>query len=173
MGRLLVREARIEDARGIAEVRVDGWQAAYRGLIPDAYLDGMCVDTNEERTKRWLANPLDSVSFVCAEDEKIVGWTTVHFPGRDKDLDRSVAELSACYARRSVWGRGVGFQLWNAARHTLQNLGAREMSLWVLRGNSVGIQFYERQGLTFDGATKTETLMPGIELTELRMRCVL
>src|SRR5262249_43523746 len=36
---LIIRQARATDAIAIARVRVAAWRAAYRGLIPDSYLD--------------------------------------------------------------------------------------------------------------------------------------
>ena len=39
-----IRAAVAADARGIAEVHVRSWQAAYRGQIPDSVLAGLSVD---------------------------------------------------------------------------------------------------------------------------------
>ena len=38
---LTVRRATPEDAAGVAGVHVRSWQVAYRGLLPDDYLDGL------------------------------------------------------------------------------------------------------------------------------------
>jgi hypothetical protein len=46
----IVRPARAEDAGQIALVHVRSWQGAYRGLIPQAFLDGLDV---AERTRTW------------------------------------------------------------------------------------------------------------------------
>jgi hypothetical protein len=43
-----IRAATISDAYGIAEIQVAGWQAAYRGLMPDSLLDGLSVPKREE-----------------------------------------------------------------------------------------------------------------------------
>ena len=50
MNALEIRLATDADARGIARVRVSGWQSAYRGLIPDEYLDRMDVSEYTQRT---------------------------------------------------------------------------------------------------------------------------
>ncbi len=50
MDNIIVRKAKIEDATGIAEVHVLTWQCAYRGQIPDSYLDGLSI---EKRTEGW------------------------------------------------------------------------------------------------------------------------
>ncbi len=36
-----IRRATAQDAAAIARVRIDAWRVTYRGMIPDAYLDGM------------------------------------------------------------------------------------------------------------------------------------
>ena len=38
---ITIRPATAADAAQIARVRVDCWRSTYRGLVPDAYLDGM------------------------------------------------------------------------------------------------------------------------------------
>jgi hypothetical protein len=45
-----VRRARVGDERAIADVHVRTWQAAYRGQVPDAFLDGLSI---ERRTQAW------------------------------------------------------------------------------------------------------------------------
>ena len=37
----LIRAVRPGDARPIAEAHVQSWQATYRGLLPDSYLQGL------------------------------------------------------------------------------------------------------------------------------------
>jgi hypothetical protein len=41
MVEIQLRRATPEDAAALAAVEVSCWRAAYRGLIPDAYLDGL------------------------------------------------------------------------------------------------------------------------------------
>ena len=41
---MIVRDAELRDARGIAEVHVRSWQAAYAGIIPDEELARLSVD---------------------------------------------------------------------------------------------------------------------------------
>jgi len=59
--------------------------------------------------------------------------------------------------------------MWAIALDTLARKETRSVSLWVLEGNQRAIHFYERQGFDFDGSVKVETLMPDVELRELRM----
>jgi hypothetical protein len=50
MGVMDIRTARMQDVPEIAAVHVRSWQAAYRGLLPQAYLDGLDPG---QRTGQW------------------------------------------------------------------------------------------------------------------------
>ena len=38
MDSLIIREAQLKDAAGIAKVQVETWQTAYKGQMPESYL---------------------------------------------------------------------------------------------------------------------------------------
>jgi hypothetical protein len=42
-----IRPAAIHDAPAIAEVRVESYKSAYRGIFPDALLNGLSVEERE------------------------------------------------------------------------------------------------------------------------------
>jgi GNAT superfamily N-acetyltransferase len=73
-----VRRARVEDAGGIARVSVRGWQSAYRGLVPDAYLDALDV---EERRERWRERLEGGVCAFVVEQHGIAGYCRIDPPG--------------------------------------------------------------------------------------------
>ena len=97
---VIVRVAAAADAPAIARVRIDAWRSTYRGMIPDAYLDGMSVDESEAHWRRILqAAPGRFSVFVAAEGDTVVGFAAGHMldpPTLDSD-----AELSAIYLPRS------------------------------------------------------------------------
>jgi len=49
-GAVTVRHAAVGDAPALGRVHVRAWQAAYRGQMPDDYLDGL---RPEEREAGW------------------------------------------------------------------------------------------------------------------------
>jgi hypothetical protein len=51
MSGIAIRRARPADAPAIARVRIDSWRSTYRGIMPDAYLDGMQVEAS---TALWI-----------------------------------------------------------------------------------------------------------------------
>src|SRR3954451_24941237 len=61
-----VRIATVADAAAVEAVRPRGWRAAYRGIVPDAYLDSMAVQP--ERRAALIADAGRATTLV-AEDE--------------------------------------------------------------------------------------------------------
>jgi ribosomal protein S18 acetylase RimI-like enzyme len=166
----MIRRATVNDARAIAEVHVKSWQAAYRGLLPEDFLQNLSVFRREEQWRRGLQNP-EQVMLVY-EQEGIVAFCGFA-PSRD-DVDKTrIAELGTIYALESAWGQGIGKALWQEAIKLMREKGFTEVTLWVLEGNERAIKFYERQGITFDGKTKTEKMNENLELHELRYRMTL
>ncbi len=142
---MAVRPATAADVRAADAVRVAGWKAAYRDLVPQAYLDRLMVT---DARVAWLTDRLedqDAQTLVAVEGKAVVGMA-VHGPGRDPDLP-GLRELYALYVHPSHWRRGTGTEL-------LAACGPVDM-LWVLEGNERGRAFYERHGFRPDGTAKT------------------
>jgi ribosomal protein S18 acetylase RimI-like enzyme len=159
---MIVRRATQADALAIATVHVRSWQAAYRGLLPQDYLDSL---EPHRRLGQW-----ESVLAVTAwpstgtlvlvdsgapiEREAVAGFASIS-PTRDDDDDpTSVGELQMLYLDPGVWRRGGGSTLLQAAQGQLGRAGFHGASAWVLETNAGARTFYERHHWRFDGATK-------------------
>lgn len=152
---LVVREAIPDDAEAIARVHVGTWQSAYRGQIPDEYLDGLSVRERGEVWRRILATSgRDEVNWVAERDGAIVGFAGAG-TSRDSDGRERTGELFAIYVLADHWGAGVGGALMEKAIGWLR-AGYRSATLWVLATNERAQRFYRRWGWTADGATKED-----------------
>jgi GNAT superfamily N-acetyltransferase len=163
-----VRRAAPADAAAVARVHVRAWQGAYRGLLPDAFLDGLpaTLSRREAAWGRILADPEQAV-WVYPVAAEVAAFASVG-PCRDDDKDpASVAELTALYALPEVWGQGVGRALWGAVLEHSRATGYREIALWVLTENARARRFYEAAGFRPDGHTKLEE-RAGFTLHETR-----
>lgn len=170
-----IRRALADDALGVATVHVRSWQAAYRGLMPDVYLDQLDV---ERRRAGWERNIADtewprSGTLVATEaNGNVVGFANIG-PARDGDGDPLViGELAAIYLLPEAWGSGVGRRLMLAAVNVLRDAGYAEAILWVLEGNERAQRFYEIGGWQLDGVTK-DVVIADVPLPEVRYRLVL
>lgn len=173
-GVVMVRRAVPGDEQAVAGVHVDSWQVAYRGLIPDAYLDGL---DPVERAKRYAfgTDGADTpLTTVAVDQEGICGFATVG-PARDPDSE-GVGELYAIYVDPRRWGRGAGQALLVAARRLLAERGYGEAALWVLFGNCRAERFYRADGWRPDGSRRQQKIgvswgpHGGVVVDEVRYR---
>jgi ribosomal protein S18 acetylase RimI-like enzyme len=153
---VLIRSAALEDMAAVEAARVATWKVAYRGMIPDAYLDAL--DVRPERIA-WLERRFSQggvATFVAVEGATVVGMATTG-PSRDDDLP-DVGELYGLYVRAEHWRSGLGSAL-------MRQCGT-VTSLWVLEANHRARAFYESQGFAADGHVKEREF--GQLVTEVR-----
>ncbi|WP_260460296.1 GNAT family N-acetyltransferase [Streptomyces sp. WAC04114] len=165
---LRIREMTLADCEGVAEVRVGGWRSAYRGLVPQSYLDRLSVEEDAERRRAYLAQGDGSVVNLVAEDTggEIVGWAC-HGPYRDGEVGTEDAELYAVYVHPDQMGRGVGRALLAESVARCAAAGHGRLLLWVLKENDRARRFYERAGFRADGAEEPFEV-DGVDVPEVR-----
>jgi ribosomal protein S18 acetylase RimI-like enzyme len=161
-----VRPATVADAPAIGRVHVRAWRAAYRGHMPDEYLDGL---RPEERAAYWREalgrEDRPGAVLVVERDGEVVGFSAVG-PSRDPE---GAGELFSINLDPAHWGSGAGRALLEAAQAELARLGFAETVLWVLPANARARRFYERAGWVADGSERTVDAM-GVEVPEVRYR---
>lgn len=170
-GDMRVRQAKADDATAIAVVHVRSWQAAYQGLMPQDFLDGLTPDQRQAGWERRLTEAAwpRTGTLVAEVDNHVVGFA--HFgPTRDNDENpTTTGEITSIYLVPEVWGRGVGTRLITTSLDTLACAGYEQASLWVLDSNIRAQRFYQRHGFSCDGAVKQDATR-GFVLTEVRYR---
>lgn len=166
-----IRRAEVGDAAAVAVVHVRSWQAAYRSLLPQDFLDGLDPGPRSAWWERVLGATRwpELGTFVVEEAGAVIGFAHVG-PTRDADLDSvRVGEISAIYLLSEAWGQGFGRQLMTAALGTLGAAGFGEAALWVLDTNDRARSFYQAGGWSPDGAAQQNDL-GGVTLSEVRYR---
>ncbi|MGW0994848.1 N-acetyltransferase family protein [Streptomyces sp. NPDC002523] len=160
-----IRPMALADCERVSEIRVRGWRHAYRGLIPQTYLDALDVSADAERRRAWFARSDDAVvNLVAEQDGRIVGWAALG-PYRDGEVRTSDAELYALYVDPEHLGSGIGRAL--LAESVERCAGYPRMFLWVLKENSRARRFYERAGFRPDGAEEPFDV-DGVRVPEIR-----
>jgi ribosomal protein S18 acetylase RimI-like enzyme len=164
-----IRKATAQDARGIAYVHVRSWQVAYRGHMPDEFLDGLDV---EKRANMWcqLTEEPEKIILVAEDSEqKIIGLSLLT-PSRDADANPNTAEVAAIYVHPEKWRKGIGGALLSASLDQLRNRGYDQVTLWVLERNERARSFYESFGFIQDGAIKDDDHWESFSVREVRYR---
>ncbi len=168
MNEIKIRKATSEDAAGIAKVQVETWKTAYKGLMPDDYLNSLSAESKTAKWKEGIGDPKDKTYLVAELNGEVVGFCIVG-PTRDEDANKEIGELYAIYVLKSHAGNGIGSKLMTNGLEILVNQGFKEATLWVLDTNSETRKWYESKGWTEDGKTKIDSKR-GFDLHETRYR---
>ncbi|WP_327592890.1 GNAT family N-acetyltransferase [Streptomyces chartreusis] len=165
--RIRIRPMTPADCDRVAEIRIGGWRSAYRGLIPQSYLDALDVARDAERRRGYFSQGDASVLDLVAErDGEIVGWAC-HGPYRDGEARTEDVELYAIYVDPGRYGTGIGHALLQESVRRCTAAGHPRMLLWVLKDNARARRFYERAGFRADGAEEPFEV-EGVEVPEVR-----
>ncbi len=134
---MIIRQARKEDVRQIAEILVEDWQKAYRGIIADDYLDAMDAEQRYEiEVKRY------DQYVVAAEGQEILGYAW-NMMSDDEEAD---CEIIALYVRYNRRNGGIGKALMRNAMDSFRQAGRKKMIIWCLKENEEARRFYEKMG---------------------------
>lgn len=149
-----------DDRNKISKIYEDSWRYAYRGIIPQDYLDAIPVG-------HWKNN-LD-----------IPGWNTMVFILNGEYIGTSSfsrsrfekypdsGEIISIYLMPEYIGKGYGKKLLDAVINELRKQGFQEVFLWVLEENRRARQFYENYGFEHDN-DYMENKIGGKKLREIR-----
>ena len=166
-----VRRAQLQDAEAIAAVHVRTWQIAYRGQLPDHFLENLRQGL-DRRTEFWRTEidtpPVGHEVWVVGGESRVDGFASIG-PARDEH-PRKTGELYAIYVDPNYWDRGLGRALLEHSSSRLADEGYGAAILWVLESNARARRFYEMGGWVHDSGSKVESGPDGIELREIRYR---
>lgn len=162
-----LRRAEPPDAIAVGRVHVRSWQAAYRKLMPDDYLDQLRPEDRAKKYDFGNLDPLRPYTIVATESGGILGFATTA-PTQESPMS-NCGELCALYVDPDHWGRGIGGALVSAARSRLFDLGFRNAILWVLVGNVRAERFYVTDQWTPDRVRRTDEVW-GVKVDEVRYK---
>jgi ribosomal protein S18 acetylase RimI-like enzyme len=150
-----IRSATLSDVEAIAVFQTECWREAYRGLVPDSYLDGVGAT---ERAARW------GERLASGSRQVAIGWSGVEIAGvvswGTAETGLPPLELKSLYVGAHHRGTGLASTLTRVA------LGDRAAQVWVFEENPRARAFYRRIGFVSDGASKID---PDTGVTEVRL----
>ena len=139
---MLIREAKVEDAKGIARVHVDSWRTTYKGIVPDSFLESLSY---ERREQIWTTGIEENKVYI-AEDKRgeIVGFAS---GGKERTgkYEAYIGELYAIYLLEGQQGKGLGQKLFQSVVYDLKEKKLNSMLIWALAENPA-CRFYEKLG---------------------------
>jgi L-amino acid N-acyltransferase YncA len=121
----------------IAEILVEDWQTAYRGIMDDDFLDslnpGQRYQIEIRRYEKYT---------VAVENDEVLGYAWNEIT-EDEAAD---CEIIALYVRYSKRNRGIGKALMQNSMESFRKAGKKSMIVWCLRDNHESRKFYEKMG---------------------------
>ncbi|MDO5726137.1 MAG: GNAT family N-acetyltransferase [Tissierellia bacterium] len=159
-----IKRANKEDIKLMSQIHARSWKQAYKGLLPQSYLDQLKED-------RWVE--IMTKSF---ENKNFAAWIAL-FDGEAaacicaaKSMYRRYTndwELISLYALDKFWGKGIGKKLLDTALEHGKTKGFKRAGLWVLDKNERAIKFYENYGMKKIN-DKIFSEIGGMKTTEIR-----
>jgi ribosomal protein S18 acetylase RimI-like enzyme len=161
-----IQAATSEDCRAVAEVHVESWQHAYRGILPEQYLASLSVAEREAKWRRTVERQ-PSHLLVARAAGQVVGFVAFG-ASRDEGAPNDRAEIWAIYVKAASWSTGAGRLLWLEALQRIVAEGYKSVSLWVIAGNERAVRFYERAGFVVELESRKSFELGDTTLEELR-----
>lgn len=142
--KIVIRKIEEKDIPSVADIRINGWKAAYQGIIDENFLNEM--DRNQEIKKR--EKDYQENGFIVAElNQEIVGFCRYiennKFSPDQKDID---CEITALYVKPEKKGQGIGTRLFQFVIEEFKGKMKEKMIIWCLKDNVCSHKFYRKMG---------------------------
>ncbi len=134
-----IRTATLQDIPTISYIHAASWRAAYKGIVPQAYLDELkddfwvnsfttCLSKNSIVIKliEHHSKPIGCISYGKAREEAFSDW----------------GEIVSFYLLPDYFHQGYGALLLASALDALKSEGYQKVYLWVLKDNRPARNFY-------------------------------
>ncbi|WP_017754026.1 GNAT family N-acetyltransferase [Calidifontibacillus oryziterrae] len=140
-----IKKATTKDSESISKIHALSWKTAYKGIVPQQYLDELKDDFWVNAFDNWISNNIVTAQLIY-EDELPVGCIAF---GKARDEKFSEwGEIISIYVHPDFCRRGYGQQLLHTALRDMKTKGFRNCYLWVLKENDNAINFYKKNGFT-------------------------
>lgn len=170
MNKIVIRNAKKEDAAMIARVHIESWRATYKGIMPDDFLNNLNLTSRIEYWNRTLEKATDNV-FVAEANNEVIGFA---FAGPPTESNNYSSELYAIYMLEAYQGMGIGKKLMSQIAIYLLNCGHQSMYLWVASENTskafykkIGGQKFDKKVVNVGGANVEEDGMAWTNIADL------
>lgn len=158
MENLIIRNIQEEDIPSVVDIKITGWQTAYKGMIDDTVLNSFDREKEIEKRKK----DYNDNGFIVAEsNSEIVGFCRYIDSNKfTPDMDNVDCELMALYVKPSLKYNGIGTKLFEYVTEDLKKKNKTTMILWCLKDNEPSKKFYTKMGgmlvgeRTFEKASK-------------------
>lgn len=162
---MVIRKATIDDVKHISYIHALSWKSAYKGIIPQTYLDELKEDFWVPAFETWVNDNILTVQII-SENGSLVGCVA-YGRARDESLI-NWGEIVSIYLLPEYFGKGYGNKLLECALSDLKKSSYQNIYLWVLKQNQRARRFYEKNKWRCNDGDECICEIAGKELTEIR-----
>ena len=125
---IIIRNIEKKDIPSVADIKINGWRIAYKGIIDDKVLNSM----NRKKKKKKIRKTYKDNGFIVAElNNEVVGFCnyidTNKFTQDISDID---CELLAIYVKPDLKYNGIGTKLFQFVINEFKSTKKTKMILW-------------------------------------------
>ncbi len=128
-----------DDPLEISDIYEQSWKYAYKGIIPQEYLDSI----PRGRWVNGIGKP-GNTDLVMEDNGRLIGTSRICASRWERYKD--FGEIVSIYLLPGYIGKGYGHMLMERCTAELLSSGYDRLMLWVLEGNTRARRFYEKAG---------------------------
>lgn len=128
----------------ITDLYIRSWRRAYKGLLNQAYLDGLSYEEKFKKWSEYIRKPGQGV-FLAMEGEKMLGFVTF-MPYHPYYQIENCFYLDSLHVEPECQGQGIGTALIERVLAEARKEGFPQMGICVVRGNETALNLYLKMG---------------------------
>lgn len=138
-----IRKATVHDVQDMSRIHALSWKEAYKGLVPQPYLDDLQEDFWVTGFQNWLQNGFITAQLIF--DGSIPVGCATYGKSRDNTLP-DWGEIYSFYLLPSYSGKGFSHALLTSTLKDLKQAGFYNIYLWILINNERAQSFFHNMG---------------------------
>ncbi len=144
MENIIIRNVKEKDIPSIAEIQVNGWKTAYKGIIDDVVLNTM---NKNDKIERFKSNYQKNGFIVAELKNEVVGFCRyIESNEFTPDMQNIDCEITALYVKPELKYNGIGTKLFQFVTNEFKIKSKTKMILWCLKDNEPSKKFYTKMG---------------------------
>ncbi len=136
-----IRAAKPGDENAVAQIIIDTWKDAYKGIVSQCFLDSLTTEKHEALLAQQIAQSTQIIYVLESEQNTIQGMIS---GGVDRS-EKYDCEIVAIYIGRDYQKFGFGKRLFSACVNVFRAQGYKTMVIWTFASNK-DRAFYDKMG---------------------------
>jgi ribosomal protein S18 acetylase RimI-like enzyme len=164
--KVFIRKAKLADSLAIAIIHIKSWQAGYKNIIPNMFLNQLSIKDIEQKWQNFI---MATTVLIAEMNSQLVGFSCIG-PYRDIASSNHIkpGEIYSLFLHPDFWRQGLGKKLCLKSLSKLKQDGFTEVMLWVLEDNEPAQAFYKAIGFIETTHRKNKLIYSSINVCEVQ-----